>query len=367
MKKINLKTTRRKNRRAASNEQHKQKVGQAPGLLVFSGERKVEKVKGQIYVFNTDQITESAGHQVSDFTDCFDETKVNWINIDGLHNIPLLEEVGKRFKLHTLLLEDVMNLNHRPKFEDYGDHIFFTIRMFNGVQDGELDYEQVSFVLGTNYVISFQEKPQDIFNIIRERLTSGLGRMRRKNADYLFYRLIDTIVDYYYFAIEHFAEELETLEEEVMANPDNESLLKLQNLKKDLIYLRRSVLPVRESLSSCIRSESPLITKDTHPYLQDVYDHTIHVVESLESYRDLLSSIKDLHINAISNRMNEVMKVLTIISTIFIPLTFIAGIYGMNFQYMPELGYHYAYPIAWVVMIVVTLFMIVFFKRKKWL
>tara|TARA_R110002049_G_scaffold177901_3_gene345127 strand:+ start:4981 stop:6084 length:1104 start_codon:yes stop_codon:yes gene_type:complete len=367
MKKINLKSSKRKKRNTVSSEHHKKKLGQAPGQLIFSGEKKVDEVKGQVYSFNSDVIDFTEDFEVSHFMNGFDDSKINWVNIDGLHNIELLKEVGKRFKLHTLLLEDVMNLNHRPKFEDYGDHIFFTIRMFNGVQDGELDYEQVSFVLGKNYVISFQEKPQDIFNIIRERLTSGLGRMRKKNADYLFYRLIDTIVDYYYFAIEHFAEELETLEEEVMANPDKESLVRLQELKKDLIYLRRSVLPVRESLSSCIRSESQLIRKDTQPYLQDVYDHTIHVVESLESYRDLLSSIKDLHINAISNRMNEVMKVLTIISTIFIPLTFIAGIYGMNFQYMPELGYHYAYPIAWLVMILITLIMIVFFKRKKWL
>lgn len=367
MKKINVKSTKRKSRSASNKEHHKKKVGQAPGVLIFSGEQKVDQVKGQVYSYNAEDIDFKEGHSVNDFMAGFDESKMNWINIDGLHNIKLLEEVGQRFNLHTLLLEDVMNLNHRPKFEDYGDHIFFTIRMFNGIQDGELDYEQVSFVLGKNFVISFQEKPQDIFNTIRERLTTNLGRVRKKGPDYLFYRFIDTIVDYYYFAIEHFSEELETLEEEVMANADNDSLVKLQSLKKDLIYLRRSVLPVRESLSSLMRSESALIKKDTRPYLQDVYDHTIHLVESLESCRDLLSSIKDLHINALSNRMNEVMKVLTIISTIFIPLTFIAGIYGMNFKYMPELDYQYAYPIAWVIMILITLLMVVFFKRKKWL
>ena len=191
--------------------------------------------------------------------------------------------------------------------------------------------------------------------------------MRSKGPDYLFYRLIDTIVDYYYFAIEHFAEQLETLEEDVLENADKESLVKMQSIKKDLVFLRRSVLPVREALSGLIRSENKLLKKDTRPFFQDIYDHAIHVVESLESYRDMLSSIKDLHMNAMSNRMNEVMKVLTIISTIFIPLTFIAGIYGMNFQYMPELSYEYSYPIAWVVMIVLTLLMIYFFKRKKWL
>jgi len=367
MKKINLKRFNNSNIRGRNRELNKQKAGQAPGLLIFSGEKKVDLVKGQQYTYDSKDINFIESENIDTLFHLFDDSKVNWINIDGLSNIPLLEKIGKQFNLHTLLLEDVMNLNHRPKFEDYGDHIFFTIRMFNGVKDGTLDYEQVSFVLGENYVISFQEKPQDIFNIIRDRLTTGVGRMRQKGADYLFYRLIDTIVDHYFFAIEHFADELEVLEEEVMANADDQSLVKLQHLKKDLVYLRRSVLPVRESLSSLIRSESLLIKKDTGPYLQDVYDHTIHVAESLDSCRDLLTSIKDLHINALSNKMNEVMKVLTIISTIFIPLTFIAGIYGMNFEYMPELGFHYAYPVAWVVMISLTIIMIIYFKQKKWL
>lgn len=367
MKKVQLKSLKRSKKNAQNRELNKQKAGQAPGLLIFSGDRKVEKVSGQIHVYNEANIERIESSKSSTFLAKFDASKNNWINIDGLHNIQLIEKVGLHFSLHALLLEDVMNLNHRPKFEDFGDNLFFTIRMFNGIQNGELDYEQVSFVLGKNYLISFQEKPQDIFNVLRERLISGVGVSRKKGCDYLFYRLIDTIVDYYYFAIEHFAEELEALEEEVMSEPNNESLAKLQSLKKELIHLRRSVLPVRESISALLRSESTLIQPDTRPFLQDVYDHTIQVVESIESNRDLLSSIKDLHINALSNRMNEVMKVLTIISTIFIPLTFIAGIYGMNFQHMPELSYEYSYPIAWVVMILLTIIMIVFFKRKKWL
>ncbi len=367
MKKVQLKNLKRSKRNTQHRELNKKKAGQAPGLLIFSGDQKVDKVNGQTYVYDGSKVALFEGKKAADFLLNFDQSMNNWINIDGLHNIPLLEAVGKQFGLHALLLEDVMNLNHRPKFEDFGEYIFFTIRMFNGVKNGELDYEQVSFVLGKNYLISFQEKPQDVFNVLRERLTSGAGSTRKKGSDYLFYRLIDTIVDYYYFAIEHFAEELEALEEEVMNEPNSESLAKLQSLKKELIYLRRSVLPVRESLSALLRSESELIHPDTRPFLQDVYDHTIHVVESIESNRDLLSSIKDLHINALSNRMNEVMKVLTIISTIFIPLTFIAGIYGMNFQHMPELSYEYSYPIAWAVMIALTIIMLIYFKRKKWL
>jgi magnesium transporter len=367
MKKAIAKLTKRKNRSKTNREHLQKKVGQAPGQLFFSGDKKVESVKCEAFIYNATEIDYIESNDLNQIDSLRSDDKNIWVNIEGLHDTAFIEKVGERFKLHSLLLEDVMNLNHRPKFEDYGDYIFFTIKMFNGVQNEELDYEQVSFVLGKDFVISFQEKPQDIFNTLRDRLTSGQGRMRSKGTDYLFYRLIDTIVDYYYFAIEHFAEQLEALEEEVMDNADKESLIKMQTVKKDLIFLRRSVLPVREALSGLIRSENKLFKKETRPFFQDIYDHAIHVVESIESYRDLLSSIKDLHMNALSNRMNEVMKVLTIISTIFIPLTFIAGIYGMNFQHMPELSYEYAYPIAWSVMIIITIFMIIYFKRKKWL
>ena len=367
MKKAISKINKRRSRTKNNREHLQKKVGQAPGQLIFSGDKKVDLIKCETFIYNAAELAYYENDDIAQLLANREEGKNIWINIDGLHDTEFIEKVGKLFNLHTLLLEDVMNLNHRPKFEDYGEYIFFTIKMFNGVQNEELDYEQVSFVLGKDFVISFQEKPQDIFTNLRERLTSGQGRMRSKGPDYLFYRLIDTIVDYYYFAIEHFAEQLETLEEDVLENADKESLVKMQSIKKDLVFLRRSVLPVREALSGLIRSENKLLKKDTRPFFQDIYDHAIHVVESLESYRDMLSSIKDLHMNAMSNRMNEVMKVLTIISTVFIPLTFIAGIYGMNFQYMPELSYKYSYTIAWVVMIVLTLLMIYFFKRKKWL
>lgn len=366
MKKIKL-PRKKLSQNRSSKEQLKSKIGQSPGTLVFSGKKKVENVTVQLYSFNQTAIDYAEGKNVKEILSHFNPERLNWINVIGLHDQNSIQEIGDFFELNSLLLEDVMNVNHRPKFDDYSDYIFFAIKMFKGVEHEELDYEQLSLVLGKNYVISFQEKEEDVFNAIRERMKAGTGRLRGKGADYLFYRLIDTVVDHYYLVIEHFAEILEDLEEEVFATADQSSLIKLQDIKKELIFLRRSSLPIRESLSAALKSENKLIQKETKPFLQDVYDHTIHIVESIETYRDLLGSIKDLYMNAVSMKMNEVMKVLTIISTIFIPITFIAGVYGMNFNFMPELQYKYSYPIAWAIMIIMAIIMIIFFKRKKWL
>ncbi len=366
MRKIKL-PRKRLNQNRSTKEQLKSKIGQSPGTLVFSGNKKVEDVIIQLYSFDQNEIDYSEGKNVKEVLNHFKPEKLNWINVIGLHDHNSIQEIGDYFDLNSLLLEDAMNVNHRPKFDDYTDYIFFAIKMFKGVENEELNYEQLSLVLGKNYVISFQEKEDDVFDTIRDRMKSGIGRIREKKADYLFYRLIDTVVDHYYLIIEHFADVLEDLEEEVFESAEQSSLIKLQDIKKELIFLRRSSLPVRESLNAALKSESKLIHKETKPYLQDVYDHTIHIAESIESYRDLLGSIKDLYMNAVSMKMNEVMKVLTIISTIFIPITFIAGVYGMNFDFMPELHYKYSYLIAWAIMIIMAIIMIIFFKRKKWL
>jgi magnesium transporter len=352
---------------AAQPEQIKQTIGQAPGTLIYTGKKTEGEVSIQSFSYDTDSIEEKSSNSFLECDEINKPDRVNWINIDGLHNIDVINEIGKKYKLHPLLLEDVLNVEQRPKCEEFDNYLFFTIKMFLQTEANGISYEHVSFVLGNNTVLSFQERPEDLFGLLKERLRNSYGKIRQKKADYLFYRFIDTIVDNYYFVLDSFAEKIEQLEDEVMTNPTTQTLQKLQGIRKDLIYLRRSVYPLRESLSTLMKNESPLLGKETERYFSDVYDHTIHVIESLDTYRELLGGIMDLYMNSVSNKMNEIMKVLTIMSTIFIPLTFIAGIYGMNFEYIPELGIRWGYAGVWVLMIIIAIIMLLIFKRKKWL
>ena len=354
-------------RGSVEKEQVKQTIGQTPGLLVYTSYQKADFTETEVFSFDENELEESRTTSFETSIEKFDKNKVNWVNIIGLHDTNLIDKVGQKFDLHPLLLEDVLNVEQRPKSEDFDSHIFFTIKMFHQQTEQGIEYEHVSFVLGKNYVLSFQEKPKDIFNLLRERLRNSFGKLRTRQADYLFYRFIDTIVDNYYPVLESFAEKIELLEEEVMKGPTTNTLHKLQNIRKELILLRKSVLPLRESISMLIKSESKLLRKETERYLMDVYDHTIHVIESLDTYRDLLGGVMDLYMNSVSNRMNEVMKVLTIMSSIFIPLTFIAGIYGMNFENIPELSYKWGYPMVWLAMVIIAILLLLMFRRKNWL
>lgn len=354
-------------RRSSVAEEVKKTIGQAPGTLIYTGKKQSEKVTVSLFSYDEKELKEHHSQNLEECLAEIDSSKINWINIDGLSNVDLVKEVGAHFNLHPLLLEDILNVEQRPKFEEYDAHLFFTIKMFQAGDSGRIDYEHLSFVLGKNVVISFQETTEDVFDLIRERLRTSYGKIRQKKADYLFYRFVDIIVDNYYFVLDHFAEKIENLEDEVIANPSTTTLQKLQTIRKELIYLRRSVYPLRESLNGIAKSETTLLTKETERFFNDVFDHTIHVIESLEIYRDLLSGIMDLYMNTVSNKMNEIMKVLTIMASIFIPLTFIAGIYGMNFEYIPELGYRNGYFAVWVLMIAIVLVMLYYFKRKKWL
>jgi magnesium transporter len=327
----------------------------------------VDKVTLEVYSYNETQIETKKTFNWQDIKSVCNDERVNWINVAGLSNEAIIDEVGRSFDLNSLLLEDILAVDQRPKAEDFGDHIFFTIKMFHDRTSNGIEFEHVSFVLGENHVLSFQEVEGDIFNLLRERLVNSFGKIRQKKADYLFYRFIDTIVDNYFLVLDSLAEKLEELEEEVMDRPNNHTLQKLQRVRKEIIYLRRSIYPLRESINFLLKSETKLISRETERFLTDVYDHTIQVIESLETYRDLHSSIMDLYMNMASNKMNEIMKVLTIMSTIFIPITFIAGIYGMNFQNMPELAYDWAYPAVWLLMLLVVIGMLFFFRYKKWL
>jgi len=319
----------------------KEKVGLPPGTLVHIGERKTEKIK---------------------------IPTVTWINIDGLQEVGVVEKIGTHFGVHPLILEDILHTGQRPKAEDLGDYLFIVLKMiYHDENEDEIMGEQVSLILGQNYVISFQEREGDIFNPIRERIRNGKGRIRKAGADYLAYALIDAIVDHYFVILEKLGEKIESLEEELVTNPIPETLQMIHTLKRNLIFLRKSVWPLREVISGLERGESPLITEPTGIYLRDVYDHTIQVIDTIETFRDMVSGMLDIYLSSLSNRMNEVMKVLTIIATIFIPLTFIVGIYGMNFKFMPELEWHWGYPTALIIMLLLVGFMLLYFRRKKWL
>ncbi len=291
--------------------------------------------------------------------------QVNWINLDGLSSLETIETLQAHFSLHTLLIEDVLN-DQRPKAEEFDDYFFFTLKMLYRIDDTSIDYEQISFVLGQNFLISFQEKEGDLFDGFRERIRLDQGKVRKKQADYLLYRLIDIIVDNYYNVLDRIGDLIEETEDNVYENPTNETFHKIQSLKKELIYLRKALYPLREALGKIIKGESVFICDETIRYFADVYDHVAHLIDSLDTYKDLTSSLLDIHINAMNTRMNEVMKVLTVISTIFMPLTFIVGVYGMNFDFMPELKWRGGYFGVWGVMLFIVIGMLLFFKRKKW-
>jgi magnesium transporter len=345
------------------------KAGMPPGSLVHIGEKKEERARITLMDYDQNEVQE---REVKDIAECFpfrDTPTVTWINIDGLHDVEVIERLGGHFNLHPLILEDILNTSERPKIEDYGDYLFAVLKVFLGNASGSREERvvQVSIILGRNFVLSFQEKANPIFDAVKERIRRGKGRLRRSGADYLAYALIDSIVDSYFAVLERFGDEIESLEEELVADPKREILQRIHNLKSEMIFLRRSIWPLREVVNTMERWETPLISAATDVFLRDVYDHTIQVIENLESYRDVLSGMVETYLSSVSNRMNEVMKLLTIIATIFIPLTFLAGVYGMNFKFMPELGWRYGYFIVWGVMLIAAVAMIIFFKRKKWL
>jgi len=344
------------------------KAGLSPGTLVHIGEERNEKAK--ITLFDYDELSFQE-KQVETVDECLkykESPAVTWINVDGIHQVEVIEKIGKCFGLHPLLLEDILNTGHRPKMEDFGDHIYIILKMlFFNSNSNNVVTEQVSLILGPNYVLSFQEREGEVFNSLKERIRSGLGRTRKMGADYLFYALLDSIVDNYFVVLEKLGEKIEFLEERVVTNPSPATLKLIHNLKTGMIILSKSVWPLREVISGLERGESLLIKESTGIYLRDVYDHTIQVIDTIETYRDMITGMLDIYLSSVNNRISEVMKVLTIITTIFIPLTFIAGVYGMNFKYMPELEWRWGYPVVLSMMIIIGILMGVYFKRRKWL
>jgi magnesium transporter len=343
-------------------------IGQPPGTLIYTGEKKTEKIKISILDYDEENYNEVETDNVEDCFALKEKKTVTWINIDGLHDLNIIEKIGKHYGLHPLVLEDIVHTTQRPKIDDHENYIYLVIKMISREESNHsIEIEQVSLIMGPGYVISFQEKEGDVFHEIRERIRSGKGRIRKMGADYLAYALLDAIVDNYFIILEAIGDKLEALEEELLQNPTPDTSSGIFGLKSELIFLRRSVWPLRELINGLERGESGLIKKTTIVFLRDLYDHTIQVMDTVEAYRDVISGMRDTYLSSISNRMNEVMKVLTLIATIFIPLTFIAGIYGMNFQFMPELSWRWSYPIVWGVMVVIGIFMLFFFRKKKWL
>ena len=349
-------------------KRHSRKAGLPPGTLVHIGEKKAEDIRITLIDYSEESIQERVVEKVEECFPFKETPTVTWINIDGLHKIETIEKIGKNFELHPLILEDILNTGQRPKCEDYEKCLFMVLKMLRyDNESSSINSEQVSLVLGQNFVISFQEEVGDVFEQIRDRIHNAKGRIRKMSADYLAYALIDAIVDNYFLILEKMGEQIESMEEELIAKPSDKTVRKIHALKRELIFLRKSVWPLRELINSLQKTESSLITDSTGPYLRDVYDHTIQVIDTIESFRDMVSGMLDIYLSSISNRMNAVMKVLTIIATIFIPLTFIAGIYGMNFKYMPELGWRWGYGLVLLIMIAIAVIMLIYFRKKKWL
>lgn len=344
----------------------KKEIGSAPGTLTHIGLKKLDNVIIDIHDYDNQHLDIKRIEDISECDPYVDTSNPTWIQVKGLHDINLLKELWDKFKFHPLIQEDILNTTQRAKIDDFGEQIFLVLKMIY-VENGELHQEQVSIVFNDKFIFTFQESDRKIFAPIKERLQVVNTRMRKGGPDYMAYAITDIIIDYYFLVLEELNDTIEEIEDALWASRDSDALPQIHKVRRQLLQFRKSVWPLRESINSLVRDESKLVQKETRLFLRDVADHTYQIVDNLDNNREMISSLHDMHQTNISNRMNEVMKVLTIISTIFIPLTFIAGIYGMNFSNMPELSWKYSYPITWVLMIIITIGMIFFFKKKNWL
>jgi magnesium transporter len=344
------------------------KAGLSPGTLVHVGEKKIDKARITLISYDAKRLEEKEFQRIEEAFPHKETPPVSWINIDGLHEVEVIGKIGTHFDIHPLTMEDIVNTGQRPKVEDFEDYIYLVFKMLKfDEKTGHLSSEQVSLILGPHYLISFQETEGDVFDIVRGRIRKGRVHIRKSGPDYLAYALIDAVVDHYFLILEKMGERIEHFEERLHGQPTPEILQAIYDLKRELIYFRKQVWPIREVLSTWQKTESAIVQEANKVFIRDVYDHTIQVIDTIESFRDIISGLMDLYLSTVSNKMNEDMKVLTIMATIFIPLTFVAGIYGMNFKYMPELEWKWSYPVLLVLLIVIFSGMMFYFKRKKWL
>ena len=342
------------------------KTGQTPGTVTFTGSRKVDSTTLDVIRYEGDHLAQVAGAGLDEALAAVEPGGVTWLNVNGLHDTVVLEKIGKRFGLHPLTVEDIASVGQRPKLESFDDYLFIVVRMLS-LEGGHLEDEQISMVLSQDTVITFQERPGDILEPLRERIRKGKGRIRGMGADYLAYALLDIVVDHYFVVLEASSAQIDEIEAEVYADPRPEVMERISALKQDALHMRKAVWPVRDLMSALLREESALFTRQTQTFLRDAYDHVVQAIDALETLRETVGSLQDSYLSSLSFRMNEVMQVLTIIATIFIPLTFVAGVYGMNFEYMPELSWRWSYPVLWLLMILMTAGMVWWFRRKNWL
>jgi magnesium transporter len=350
------------------------KVGLKPGTVVYVGKKRTEDVHVDIIDYTESEYIEKRNTSIEECYTYKDSQSLTWINVDGIHDPDQVEKLGSLFGLHALVLEDIVNTGHRPKMEESDEYIFIIMKMlYKSADEDRLMAEQVSVVFSHNWVITFQETGEDVFDHVRRRIKDTVPRVRLMTADYLAYTLVDAVVDHYFIALEQLGDEIERLDEAVSEDPKQAHLEQIRDLKRELISMRKAVWPLREVIGGIERTESKLIVASTRPYLRDLYEHTIQVIDTVETYRDMVSGLLDLYHTGISNRMNEIMKVLTIFATIFIPLGFLAGVYGMNFDTdvspfnLPELGLKFGYPLFWALAVLVAGGLLMFFRRKNWL
>lgn len=345
----------------------KQHIGLAPGTLTYTGRATDERVKLTLI-----QFTETDYHEKDyyDLSECLNDLKsgyVQWINVDGLHNLELIQAIGTKFDIHNLTLEDIVHIDQRPKYEEYDNYVLSILKMMT-IENHQIVSEQLSLVLFKEMVISFQEPHGgDAFDLIRERLRTSKGKIRKHYADYLFYAMLDAVVDFYFNVIELISDKIEAIEEEILRKPKKDSIVRLYQLKRELIFLRKQVWPIRDLVNNIYRSDTDFMSDHVQIFFRDLLDHSTRIIDTVETYRDLMSGLIDMHLSSSSNKMNEIMKFLTIISSLFIPVTFIAGVYGMNFRYMPELESPYGYVLVWVIIASIFIGQLVYFKKKKWL
>lgn len=360
-----LLSIRRRRKKKAEPTKASKKLNQMPGALIYTGERHVENVRLELLQFNpTDlndrhiKLDELSNLLIPEFT--------TWLNVVGLHDIETIQKIGECFNIHNLALEDILNVNQRPTFDEYDDHFFIAAKMFRTSEETIIS-EQLSMIVGNGYIITFQEKNGDIFDGVRGRLRSSKGRIRTRKSDYLAFALLDVVVDHYLAIIEEYGDEINEQEARLLGNYKKDILSDLNLSKKEVNYLRRFARPLRDTVISFNKSDLPIIDKKTRPFLKDLHDHITNVTETIEVYRETINDNLNTYHTHMTNKLNDVLKVLTIFSVVFIPLTFMAGIYGMNFEHMPELSYEYSYPIFWGAILIVAGGMIYYFKRKRWL
>lgn len=358
-----------KNQKVPKKSKRQRKAGLAPGSIVFTGRQKVDEVFVHYLLYDAEKHVEKTleTDQRKPFPSAADTTQVDWYDIRGLHDIEFIKSLGEAFQVHTLILEDIADIHQRPKLEEYANGIFIIIKALSfSKTDLKVKTEQVAIFFRAGILLSFQEAETDLFGAVRQRIANPLTKIRQRNTDYLAYALLDNIVDNYFFILENIEEEIDRLENQLLNQPDHSIKEQIHHLKKELLVVRKAIAPLREAINRFAKSDVDFINENSAIYIRDLYDHTIQIMDMVETYRDLLNGLQDLYISEISLKMNQVMQVLTIITTIFVPLSFLAGLYGMNFENMPELHFKYGYYVLLSVMFFIFILSLVYFRRKKW-